>query len=62
MAADARANQVGKLLGRQAQLIHLHAKKIANALEVEGRWSALPAEVFIELGAIDGEFAANLGD
>ena len=66
LAADlvrpARTEQAHELLGRQQQLVVLDAEEVADTLEVVGRGAALPGQVLVELGAIDGELAANLGD
>jgi len=60
--ACAGADQAGELLRRQAQLVVLDAEEIADALEVERGGAALPAEVLVELRAVDLQLAADLGD
>lgn len=57
-----RTDQPGELLGRQVQLVILDPEEIANALEVESRRTALPAQVLVELSAVDRELPANFGD
>ncbi|MNT50905.1 hypothetical protein D3C72_1878430 [compost metagenome] len=56
------ANQAGELIGRQAQLVVLDPEEVADALEVVGRRAALPAQVLVELRAVDRQLAANFGD
>src|SRR5690606_29039703 len=46
----------------QTQLIGFDAEEVADALEIVRRGPALPAEVFVELAAIDRQLAAHLGD
>jgi len=58
----ARTDQPGELLRRHFQLVAFDPEEAADALEVERRRPALPAQVLVELGAIDGELAAHLGD
>ncbi|MCY1534205.1 hypothetical protein D9M68_695670 [compost metagenome] len=58
----ANANQPGELLGRHDQLVVLDAEKITDALEVVRGRPALPAEVLVELCAVDRQLAADLGD
>ena len=58
----ARPDQPGELLGRHFQLIALDAEEVADALEVERRGTALPAQVLVELRPIDCQLAAHLGN
>ncbi|MNT32978.1 hypothetical protein D3C72_1688860 [compost metagenome] len=60
--ASAHADQAGELFGRQAQLVLLDPEEVADALEVVGSRAALAAEVLVELGAVDAQLAADLGD
>ncbi|MOA02721.1 hypothetical protein D3C78_1221870 [compost metagenome] len=62
LARCAGAQQTAELLGRQAQFVVLHTEEIADALEVVGGRPALAAQVFIELGAIDRQLAADFRD
>ena len=62
LTAAACTDQVGELLGGQAQFVGFDPEKIADSLEVVGRRPALSVEVFIELGPVDRELAAYLGN
>lgn len=54
-----RTDQTGELLGGQVQFVILDTEEVANALQVESRRTALPAQVLVELRAVDRELAAN---
>ncbi|MCY1439934.1 hypothetical protein D9M71_561880 [compost metagenome] len=55
-------DQPGELLGRQIQFVILDPEEITDAFEVESRRAALPAQVLVELCAVDRQLPANFGD
>ena len=58
----ARADQAGELLDRHAQFEGLDAEEVADALEVVRGRPALPGQVAVELGAVERQLAADLGN
>ena len=56
------ADQAGELLARHGQFERLDAEEIADALEVVRGGPALARQVAVELGAVDRQLAAHLGD
>jgi len=58
----AHTDQAGELLRRQAQLVTLDGEKVADAVEVVSRRTALTAQVLDELRAVDRQLTANLRD
>ncbi|MNM48454.1 hypothetical protein D3C81_594380 [compost metagenome] len=62
VGGTAGTDQAGELLRRQTQLVILDTKEIADALEVVCRRLALPAQVLVELRAVDRQLPANFRD
>lgn len=57
-----RTDQTGELLGGQVQFVILDTEEVADTLQVESRRTALPAQVLVELRAVDRQLAANFGN